>query len=225
MGIYAYCVVPPEHRPAAGLTGLSGAPVGYTEAGGLGVWVSDLDRPQLAVEAVQEHNHVVEVAVTEQVTPVPLRFGQWLEDPPGLAAAITERADQYRAKLQQFAGCLEFGLRLLDPAPVEAQDVQVADVASGRAYMNALRESTRQTDQKRAQSQQIQSRVHDLMEDIVRDERVETTQTKHAVLTVTHLVAREHFNEYRERARQLRTIFPALRLLLSGPWPPYSFAT
>ena len=62
------------------------------------------------------------------------------------------------------------------------------------------------------------------MRDSVRDEKVETAQTKHAVLTVTHLVAREHFDEYRERGRRLRSVFPALRLLLSGPWPPYSFA-
>jgi hypothetical protein len=224
VGIYAYCVVPAEHRPPGDLVGVAGAPVAYAEAAGLGVWVSVSDRPQVAVEAVQAHNHVVEVAVTETVTPVPLRFGQWLESAAALSAAIGERSGDYRAKLERFAGCLEFGLRILDPAAGEAREVQAADVTSGREYMAALRENTRLADQQRAVSDQVQSRVHDLLQDIVRDEHVDTAHTKHAVLAVTHLVAREHFDEYRGRARDLRTIFPALRLLLSGPWPPYSFA-
>jgi hypothetical protein len=58
----------------------------------------------------------------------------------------------------------------------------------------------------------------------VRAERVEESRTAHAVLTLSHLVARSDFALYRERARQIREVFPELRMLLSGPWPPYSFA-
>lgn len=225
MGLYAYCVVPAAHRPPSGLVGITGAPVELLQLTALGVWISPMERPQVSVEAVQAHNRVVEVAITEQVTPVPLRFGQWLGDAPGLIAAISEQSAQYGDRLRRFAGCLEFGLRVIDPTAVEeAQEVRSSTVTSGRAYMQALRESSKLSDQKKEFADSVGARVRELMQDVVREERVEAASTRHAVLTLAHLVSRDRFDEYRERARQIRSIFPALRLLLSGPWPPYSFA-
>jgi len=90
--------------------------------------------------------------------------------------------------------------------------------------MQALRDSTKLAERKQAEIEAIGASVRELLGDIIRDERVESAQTRHAVLTLSHLVAREHFDEYRARARRIRTMFPALRLLLTGPWPPYSFA-
>ena len=224
MGIYAYCVVPARHSPPDGLFGIDDAAVELLRVAELGVWTTAGDRPQVTLEAVQAHNRVVEVAVSEEVTPVPLRFGQWLDDAANLAQAIRERGDQYTSLLGHFAGCLEFGLRLVDPdEPQEAQEVR-SQPATGTEYMHALRDSSKLAERKQTEAEAIGASVRELLGDIVRDERVDAAQTRHAVLTVSHLVAREHFDEYRERARRLRTMFPTLRLLLTGPWPPYSFA-
>ena len=224
MGLYAYCVVPPDHPPPRGTSGIGGSPVEMLTAGGLAVWASAGDRPQVSAEAVQDHNRVVELAVTQEVTPVPLRFGQWAEDAGHLDRLIAVHADRYREWLERFAGCLEFGLRILDPAAGEAaQDVR-APVTTGREYMQGLRETSRLAEAQRARAEQIERGIHDVLRDIVRDERIEALQTRHAVVTMSHLVAREHFDEYRERARQLRSTYPDLRFLVSGPWAPYSFA-
>ena len=224
MGIYAYCVVPAGHRPPQDLLGIGGARVELASVAGLSLWVSVGDRPEAAIDAVLAHNRVVEVAVTEAVTPVPLRFGQWLEDRNRFEHAIAENAVRYRELLESFAGCLEFGLRLIDPnAAEEAQEVRTSP-RTGREYMQALQESGKLADRKQAQAEQVAARIREQLRDVVRDERIDTPRTKHAVVTMSHLVAREYFDEYRERARRLRTAFPELRLLLSGPWPPYSFA-
>jgi hypothetical protein len=225
VGVYAYCVLPATHPPPASLTGLDATPVAVVKVEDLLVWVSYLERPQPSVEAVQAHNRVVEAAITEEVTPVPLRFGQWLEDESALRAAIAPRAADYRQKLQQFAGCLEFGLRLIDPKNEEkARDVHTSPATSGFEYMQALRESSRLAEQARQHAEQVRARVLETLHDLVHAERVQEERTAHSVLTVSHLVARPNFDEYRARARHLRTVFPAMRLLVSGPWPPYSFA-
>jgi hypothetical protein len=70
----------------------------------------------------------------------------------------------------------------------------------------------------------VRLQVGRLLGDLVRAEREEQADTPHAVLTLSHLVARSAFDEYRARARTLRAELPGLRLLVSGPWPPYSFA-
>ena len=225
VGVYVYCVVPATARPHPSLTGVDDRPVQVIRVGELGVWVSSLDRPQPSVEAVQAHNRVVEAAITEEVTPVPLRFGQWLEHEAALQEAMRARLADYQAKLAQFAGCLEFGVRLIDPeAPEKARDVHTSGPTSGFEYMQALRESSRLAEQQQQRAQQVRARVQETLQDVVRAERVQDERTAHSVVTLAHLVARPHFDEYRARARHLRELFPGMRLLLSGPWPPYSFA-
>jgi hypothetical protein len=225
MGIYAYCVVPPGHVPMAGITGLDDKAVELVPIGEVALWVSRLPRPTGTVEQITAHNKVVEAAVTDEVTPVPLRFGQWLDDEPAWHAAMADKTASYKEKLQEFSGCLEFGIRVLDPnAPTGARDVQQPAAASGYEYMQALRESSKLANQRRVVADQARQQIHNSLQHLVRAEREEEPRTPHAVITLSHLVARPHFEEYRERARGLREVLPELRLLLSGPWPPYSFA-
>lgn len=225
IGIYAYCVVPAGHAPPGSVTGLDGANVELLPVGNVGLWVSRLPRPSGSVELIQTHNRVVEAAVTDEVTPVPLRFGQWLEDDAALHASMADKAALYEQKLREFAGCLEFGIRVIDPAiPEAARDVRFAKDTSGFAYMQALRETSKLAEERQALGGQVHARIRETLHDLIRNEREEEARTSHAVLAVSHLVARPHFDEYRERSRQLRQQFPALRLLLSGPWAPYSFA-
>jgi hypothetical protein len=225
MGVYAYCVVPRDHLPAGTLVGINGAPVTQLAVEDLAVWMSHMERPEVGVENIKQHNAVVEAAVTEGVTPVPLRFGQWLADEAALRTAVSEKAAAHRAALAQFAGCLEFGLRLIDPHETgAAREVHAPEAVSGYEYMQALRESSRLAGQRRTQAEHVRDRIRATMQDVVRAEREDETRTPHAVITLSHLVARADFDEYRERARGLRGVFPELRMLLSGPWPPYSFA-
>jgi hypothetical protein len=219
-----YCVVPPDHAVPAGLIGLEGTAVERIVTDGIGLWVSRGDKPLPGVGAVKAHNVVVEAAVSEQVTPVPLRFGQWLENEETLMVALHEKAPVYAARLAEFAGCLEFGLRLIDPNEQGARVVQETPATSGLEYMRALQESSRLADSKRSRAEQVHAQVRELLNGLVREERVEEGRTAHAVLTLSHLVARQSFDAYRERARGIREAFPDLRMLLSGPWPPYSFA-
>jgi hypothetical protein len=44
------------------------------------------------------------------------------------------------------------------------------------------------------------------------------------VVRAAHLVVRERVEEYRERLRAAGDERRELRLLTSGPWPPYSFS-
>lgn len=225
MGVYAYCVVPPGHPIPEGLAGLAGAAVEEVRSSDVAVWVTRGARPEPGIQGIQTHNAVVEAAVTEQVTPVPLRFGQWLADEGALHAAIAEKATSYRERLADFAGCLEFGLRLIDPVdPESAQVVHRTPATSGLEYMRALQESSSLAERKRADSERLHAQIRDLMREVVREEKIEEARTPHAVLTLSHLVARSDFNRYREKGRSIRGLFPELRMLLSGPWPPYSFA-
>lgn len=224
VGIYAYCVLPGTHVVRR-VTGIGGVEVRPNPIGALTVLISEIERPEPSLAHVQQHNAVVEAVVTEDVTPVPLRFGQWADGIEAFEKGIREKADWYAERLAAFAGAMEFGLRVARPERAEqARDVRAVSAATGAEYMNALRDRVVAERGAREEVEGVRSGISDLLGDLIREERVEAARTPHGVITVSHLVSRDHFDSYRDRAQHLRERFPELRFLLSGPWVPYSFA-
>jgi hypothetical protein len=226
LGIYGYCVLPRAHAIPHQLTGLHGAGVRSHTVDDLAVVISEIDRPEPTAEHVQQHNATIEGVATEEVTPVPLRFGQWASETGTFDNVVREKAAWYHERLKVFAGALEFGLRAVRPdMPPSARDVRVAQAATGRDYMNALRDRVVAERGHSEESEQIHEGISEVLGAFVREERVEEARTPHGIITVSHLVSRQHFDEYREHAQSLRTRYPNLRFLVSGPWMPYSFAS
>jgi hypothetical protein len=224
VGVYGYCVVP-AGQPDTALRGIDGAPVRIHTVGELAVLVSDIARPEPNAERIQQHNAVIEGVVTEELTPVPLRFGQWADQAAVFDAVVIEKAEWYRERLAAFAGAMEFGLRVLEPnKPASAQVVRLPEPASGLEYMNALRAKLAGARADRDALERVRAGISELMSGLVREERVEEARTAHGVVTVLHLVPRNCFGLYRNRAQSLKSLFPEFSFLVSGPWVPYSFA-
>ncbi|HEX6558058.1 MAG TPA: GvpL/GvpF family gas vesicle protein, partial [Longimicrobiales bacterium] len=204
MGVYGYCVMPRDHEPDCAVRGIGGAVVHTRPIAKVLVWVSELDRPEATIEHVRAHNAVIERGLTETVTPVPLRFGQWAEAAAVLESAISEKADWYAERLRAFAGAMEFGLRIVRAdAGAPARVVRVPRAESGTAYMEALRARTAAARSQREAAEHIRAHVDEAMRAIVREQRVDDPSTPHGVVTISHLVARECFEEYRGAVQAL----------------------
>ena len=224
MGIYGYCVAPRNHEPPAELHGINGEAVAARPVGELVVWVSELERPEPTVDHAVAHNKVVEAAVAAEVTPVPLRFGQWSDNYGAFDAAIRDRSAWYSERLRTFAGSLEFGLRVLNPEAGPARLVHNATAVTGLEYMRSLRDRAVAAQVERDEADRICASIEGILGALVREQRVEHARTTRGLIDVAHLVARPDFDTYRTRAASLRQKFPELRFLVSGPWVPYSFA-
>ena len=59
---------------------------------------------------------------------------------------------------------------------------------------------------------------------LIRDEQVTIRPAERLVLAAAHLIERGKITQYRQKAAETCQIRPELHFLLSGPWPPYSFA-
>ena len=225
-GVYGYCVVPSAHAIPGELAGLNGAGVRAHIVDDLAVVISEIARPEPTAEHVQQHNSAIEGVVTDEVTPVPLRFGQWAPDTGMFDKVVREKAVWYHERLKAFAGALEFGLRAVRPdRPPPARDVRLGHAATGREYMDALRDRVVAERAHSEESEQVRQGISEVLGAFIREERVEEARTPHGIITVSHLVSRQHFDEYREHAQHLRTRYPQMRFLVSGPWMPYSFAS
>lgn len=190
-------------------------------AGDLNLWVSEHDRaPGAEILSIKQHNDVVESATTETMTPVPLRFGQWVSAEQDARAVLLTSHKKWLELLSRFAGATEFGIRVFDPA--QSAEPDAAPRGTGTAYMRALASRQNAGAETRAQ---VLAALHDALAGVVIDERSEPLRTAHGVLSVAYLVHRSHMNAYNERVDKVRGGLGALRLLSTGPWPPYSFVT
>ncbi len=223
-GVYLYCIAPGGHGPGAGRRGLDDRPLLGRDCGPFTLWLSELEAaPRATVDAARRHNEVVAAASGREVTPVPVRFGQWFATPEALERRVLDRCDAYAAWLRELAGALEFGIRVLEAVPPSPSAAASTRPATGREYLEALarRDAAARAAASRAES--LAAELRAALGGLVRRDRVEPPADGRGHASIAHLVARRDFERYGRRIAELRARRPALRLVVSGPWPPYSF--
>ena len=224
MGLYLYCLVSAAARPPAALVGLDDAPVEARAVAGLGCWVSPCAvRPEASLERVRRHNAVVEAALAGGTTPLPLRFGQWLESEEVLEGRLLEGRTAYLQALQRLEGTVEFGVRVLDPAREQPELPAAQGGVSGTAYMAALAARVQAERAVGARGLEIAARLRAVLGPNLKQERIEALPSRHGLVSMAHLVEHRAQQEYRAAVETVRRQRPELRFLVTGPWPPYSF--
>lgn len=219
MGLYLYCVGAGDHPKPGELEGIDGAPVRALDTAGLRAWVSPMEAaPPASLDRVRSHNAVVEAAAEER-TPLPMRFGQWFDSEAELKAALAERRPRLEAALERVRGALEFGVRVLDPARTEPTP---PDRSSGTAYLEGLARRVEVAEQSRRRGAEVAAELRSFLGPVVRAQSVRPGGSG-AIVTIAHLVARHDTGTYGTRLRTFSTRRPDVRLVPSGPWPPYGF--
>lgn len=208
--------------------GVGGAAVRLVEEGDLGAAVSMIDAAHLTpnVARVLAFAKVVE-ALHARRTVLPMRYGCLLGDKRHVVDLLRDRGEEYAAILQGLAGCVEMGVRVLLPAeacapraPAEA----ATRPASGRDYViaRAARAAREETVVRAlaAANARVLAALRGLAE---RTDTDRNGTVNPGVASLAFLVRREAVTSFRRAFRRIERTEPAL-LLLSGPWPPWSFA-
>jgi hypothetical protein len=222
--LHAYCILPAERPPAADLRGIDGARVEAVVAAGVLCWVSSLEvAPSATPDALRAHNAVVTAAMDRTVTPVPLRFGQLFTSRETLAEAMAERSAEWHRRLEQFAGHAEYGVRVTDAAGPQARDVRAAPRGSGTAYMQALARQRADEVHRHEEGARVAARVLEETGALVAAARAEPLAGPPALVSLAHLVAWKDVDDYHAVLRRMQARMTPVRLLFTGPWPPYSF--
>ena len=225
-GVYAYCVVLGGQRPPLDLSGLHDRPVTGHELEGFTVWVSEAEEPPtLDLDAVTRHHAVVSAALGSPM--LPFRFGAWEPDLGSLAERIRSSSSELAATLRRVAGRVELGVRIARssarPDPREADETGPSE--SGRDYLRALsrRRSTRI--ERRQEQNDVARRLKEHMGEMAAEQRVQYLSPPE-LISVAHLVHPSAELRYRElAARFARDADGELVVHVTGPWPPYSFAS
>lgn len=239
MSLYVYCLGDELSGSAfEGLTGVCGASVSLLSlTGRLSAVVSAAPAEPVAVNEknLQAHNRVNAAALAAS-TPLPFRFGTRAA-PERLAEYAATNEAALAGALARVRGTVEMGVKLMSKAGGEgrkaeggsdggSEDSASAEAAVGRgtAFLLKKRREALGGEEARLRAEGLAAWLAEGVAGLARESAVRVNPSEAIVVRAAHLVGRESVEEYRARLRGLRPARTDVRLLASGPWPPYSFS-
>ena len=225
MKLYVYCVACDIDVLDDPARGISGAPVQLLKTQNLSVLVSHLDADVLPVtrENALAHARVVR-SILDRTTPLPFRFGTLVTEPQ-LENYLSARKPALETKLAEVRGCVEMSVKIIREAADDgAEPDENINQGAGAAFLAQKRREILGGERSAAEAATISTWLHEKVIDLIRQEQVTLRPTEKLVLAAAHLVERGKIKKYRESMAEACQARPELHFLLSGPWPPYSFA-
>jgi Gas vesicle synthesis protein GvpL/GvpF len=180
-------------------------PLRAVRSDGLTALCAPAEQRELTAEVLWEHEAVVE-SLMEGRDLLPMRFGTLVEDDEAAIRALEERREELRSSLERVRGAVELAVRAEANAPKDL----TLDAASGAEYIRA---KARRTEAARL--------LHEPLAFLARESVV---QPGPELLRAAYLVDREAVQSFVGLVRRLQETHEGLRVLCTGPWPPYSFA-
>lgn len=232
MSLYVYCLGDELTEAAfGGLAGVDGAPVRLLRLGLLSAVVSEAGEQAAAVtdENVLAHSRVNAAALAGS-TPLPFRFGTRAAS-ERLAEYVSSNEAALAAALARVRGCVEMSVKLLERSQgvegsevgSQKSEVQTAEGGRGTAFLLAKRREILGGEDARRRAEELAAWLAAGVSGLAREASARVRPAGAIALSAAHLVERARVAEYRSRLRSLGAGRRDLRLLTSGPWPPYNF--
>ena len=226
MRLYVYCLAEGVERLNKTPPGVSGAPVRIVEFDedlSALVSVCRSDAFQVTRKNALAHHEVVR-SITEQTTPLPARFGTVVTIEQ-LRNYVSTHHQAIKAKLAHVRGGIEMTVRMIQSiAGAETSELS-KNVGPGTAFLLEKRREILRDEAGAAQKGHLSAWLRENLGELIKDEKISVTASETVVLArADHLIERVNVQEYRTKMAKAIQERPEIRFMVSGPWPPYSFA-
>jgi hypothetical protein len=194
---------------------------------GVAIVVSDSETDAVPVTRENALAHAAVVrSVFEGTTPLPFRFGTLVAEQQ-LRNYVAARKSALETKLAKVRDCVEMSVKIIwDETNLEQPDQQqtVAGTGVGTSFLAEKRREILGDEARANRATEIAGWLRERIGGLARDELLAVRPGEMLVLAAAHLVVRSAIRQYREKLANARAERPELHFLVSGPWPPYSFA-
>jgi len=227
MRLYVYCLAEGVERLNETPPGVSSAPVRIVEFDeDLSALVSVYrsDDFQVSRKNVLAHHEVV-CSITEQTTPLPARFGTVVTIEQ-LRNYVSTHHQAIKAKLAHVRGGVEMNVRMIHSiaAADTSQEPENAG-GPGTAFLLEKRREILRDEAGAAHKGRLSAWLREKLGDLIKEEKISITPSETVILArADHLISRTDVQEYRTEMAKAVEERPEIRFMVSGPWPPYSFA-
>jgi hypothetical protein len=245
--LYAVAATGAEAGPGS-LTGVGGEPVRMVRTAGLTAFVGDVDERDFGSAGLRRNledlgwldrtaraHHAVIEAIAERCPVVPMQLATVYASDHSVAETLRQRAGDLRRALSRIRERSEWGVKAfaagLSTAPGDRPgDQVVATAGPGAAYLQRRRAQL--TAQERGQREAMTGAraVHAELCRLCVSARLYPSQSRdlagsrgRMVLNAAYLVADERTSEFAAAIAGLTAGHRSVRLVVTGPWPAYSF--
>lgn len=225
MKLYAYCLTEDVDTLPQAIQGIGGAEVRLLKTDNFSLLVSDFSGDVVPVNRDNALAHAAVVrSVLDRTTPLPFRFGTLVTEAQ-LSSYLTARRDALLAKFEQIRGCVEMNVKIISDWD-RGQDVE-DEVAEkpGTSFLLQKRREIAGSEARAAEAKEVADWLEGLVGESARETRINTDFKDKLLLAAAHLVERGAVEDYRMKLKEARDERAELKFLVSGPWPPYSFAS
>ena len=188
------------------------------------------DDATFSIEAMLHHEAVVE-AVRHQGPALPVRFGTMFRDETSVASALAERYDPLVADLDRVGDKVELSLTALwasashDQLPALRGEEALTGQSAGARYLLARAAELRREETMKERARLVARRLDQALSAHALDRRVTLAPVERVAVRTAYLLDPAGVTAFRAAFDAMRRERREVRLLLTGPWPPYSFVT
>lgn len=212
----------PHADPPAGPRG---APLEFVGAGPIGVWVSTTPESEAHRDDVFEHHRVVEELCARQPC-LPIRFGSRVASAEDARVRLSERATELAGLLERVGSRRELAVTLLwrDSAAMPGRGHDVDQAATGRSFLERKRALYDAADERLRAAEDLGRRLESELATDQADVRHAYCPSPEIALSMSVLAPAGGEEALKARAVQVASSLAGVRAVVSGPWPPYTFA-
>lgn len=226
---YVYCLTDTMASIDTLPPGLGGVVVCRVSFKGISALISEVDPDHLIGDArnALAHQRVIQGAISRSTSVIPCRFGTLFTDEHQILALLEAHYARVEAGLARLRDRVEIGVRVIVDgieAPV-VRTLEMERLPEGARYLLGKRQRYDVTRALSARAECLARALNAATAPLWADVNVGTRARESGLLlSLSYLLDRKHLSAFMHAYQQFQDGQPGLKLLRSGPWPPYSFA-
>jgi hypothetical protein len=203
-----------------------GGPLVRVSEGALAAWAMAHDHSDTAIGRAEliAHHALVSRLHDHADGVLPARFPTWTDE-AALRVVLRQQATAYGAGLEHVRGRVELAVTALwTEAPEAARrhgDDQQERLSPGTRYLLQRQEAFVGSDRRRATATSLADELEHEVGEVVADSQRQVCPSTNVALSMALLVARAAVPDVQVGLLRHRA---GVRILVNGPWPPYTFA-
>lgn len=220
-----------------GVQGISGSTLYALSFNDISVAVSDFTSSKFTMnkEVAIDFARVIE-ELSESVTLLPIRFGTFLKSDEIINQLLVKHYDSFLQNIKQVENKYEFGLKVFWDyekcseqirVKLESEDVKASDYFSTNTihtdYLLSKIKKHRLEAALLKYVEQLIEEISQYLAQINPDCKFKKMVTNTIILDAVFLVEKNKKDEFIQTIEVIKQQNADLNLLLTGPWPPYSF--
>jgi hypothetical protein len=169
-------------------------------------------------------HHAIIVGIAGQAASIlPARFPTWLADGETLRRELLRRQAEFVEALERVRGRAEIAVTAVWTAASAAGELAPVEAATpGRTYLLGRQQAFAGDDARRARGRALADQIEALVGSDLVEVRHQVCPSGQVAVSSAVLVPRESAEHVRARLTRAEQ---DVRILVNGPWPPYTFAS